>query len=206
MNGIGRRFFNAPQGKPMAGMITPQQKIIDVAKTIGNNAAGKQQGTSFQIYDSLPLDGRTEFKFFEGSGARQFPFTNTDGNNGKLQVGETMVVQYAQIVFLTLTNSQISAVADLSSNINFQQGEISFVQGNSTILKRMKLQSWTNQFNKSAYGQENNVYYFDTYLTIQSMIEFTAQVRVAQSVTVANTFAQLILEGTGGILSPKTNF
>ena len=127
-----------PTNTAMAGVITPQQKIIDVSKTIGNNAAKNQQGTSFQIYDTLPLDGRTEFKFFEGAGARTFPLTNMDGNNGKLQVGETMVVQYAQLLFLT-EGEQGLTISALESSTNFLQGEISFIQGNSQILKRMKL-------------------------------------------------------------------
>lgn len=201
-------MFNfQPKPKQMPGVITPQAKTIGVADRIGNRQAANQQGTSVVIYDSLPLDGRTEFNFFEGASSRAFPYTNMENNGGKLNVGETMVIEYAQLVFLTQSAPGVfTAIAGLDANLNFQSGEISFVQGNSQVLKRMKLQTWTNEFNKSSYGQANNVYYFNSLLTLQSLLEFTAKVRVPQSVIVANTFVQLILEGTGGILSPKVNF
>jgi hypothetical protein len=45
--------------------ITPQQKIVGVNNKFGNTNIKNQQGTTRVLYDSLPLDGRTNFRFFE---------------------------------------------------------------------------------------------------------------------------------------------
>jgi len=200
-------FKNIQSGN-MAGAITAQQKTIDIAKNLGNPAAGRMQGSTFEIYDSLPLDGRTSYKFFEGSGSRQFPFTNLDQNNGKLGVGETMTLLYGQILFFTIVpaTGAISAITPLSTNLNFLQGEIELIQANQTILKRKKLVSFSGDYNKDALNATNNVFHFNTLLTLQSLMDFSVNVRLPAGTTTANSFVQLILEGTGGLLSTKSNF
>jgi len=62
--------------------VTPQRKLIANTDKFNNAGIKKQQGTTRAIYDSLPLDGRTNFRFFEESNNRNFPLTNTgaDGN------------------------------------------------------------------------------------------------------------------------------
>lgn len=193
------------QGMP--GMITPQAKAIAVANTIGNPAIKNMQGTSRIIYDTLPLNGATEMRFFEGAGARPFPFSNLDSNAGKLNVGEVMVIQYAQLLFFvrnpdTGAISQVQSVNDIP---NFQLGEMSFMVGEQQVLKRLKLINFTDEYNKDSRIPGYNVYRFDTYVSIQSLLEFTAVVRPAAGVTVTNGYAQLILEGAGSLYSPKAN-
>ena len=48
-------------------LVTPQQKMVAVNKKFGNTNIKNQQGTTRVIYDSLPLDGRTNFRFFENN-------------------------------------------------------------------------------------------------------------------------------------------
>lgn len=201
----------APQVGSMPGLITPQAKLVNTAKRFGNANAANNQGTTFQIYDSLPLDGRTEYTFFENSGSKSFPLTNLEQSNGKLSVGDTMVIQRAQLVFVTFTNpvaplGAVTAIATLNTNLQFQQGELSFLQGNSRLLKRLKMQTWVAQYNKSSQIDNFNVFEFDTDLTIQSLLEFNATLRLPAGVTVANSYAQLILEGNGGLYSAKANY
>jgi hypothetical protein len=45
--------------------ITPQNKIVGVNNKFGNTNIKNQQGTTRVIFDSLPLDGSTELRFFE---------------------------------------------------------------------------------------------------------------------------------------------
>ena len=47
--------------------VTPQQKMVAVNNRFGNTNIAQQQGTTRVIYDSLPLDGRTNFRFFENA-------------------------------------------------------------------------------------------------------------------------------------------
>lgn len=202
------RFAMAAQKPGMPGVITPQAKIVDVAKRLGNNGIPEQQGTTRIIYDSLPLNGASTFRFFEGSGSRQFPFTNLDGTNGQLGVGETMVLERAYFLIFERNpiTGEINSVANIAVNNNLVLGEMNFIQANSQIVKRLKLSSFAAQFNKDAQFATYAVFGFDTDLTIQPQLEFVCEVRTAAGITLDNTFLQLVLEGTGSIISPKQNF
>ncbi len=188
--------------------MTPQGKTAQVAQQIGNPSALLQQGTTMQIYDSIPLDGRTELTFFKNASSRQFPLTNMNQGNGMLTAGETMVILHAQIVFVTFDaeTGAVDAIANLGSNLQFQQAEFFIMQANQQVLKNMKLLTWVEQYNKDALFQEYNVYHFDTLLTIMPLLPFQCTVTLPVGVTIADTYAQLILSGTGGIMSPKQNF
>ena len=61
---------------------TPQNKIVGVNNKFGNTNIKNQQGTTRVLFDTLPLDGSTELRFFENAASRQYPFTNigSEGN------------------------------------------------------------------------------------------------------------------------------
>ena len=73
--------------------LTPQQKAVAVNNRFGNTNIRGQQGTTRVIYDSLPLDGATELRFFENASSRQYPLTNITSEGNRLTVGETFVIQ-----------------------------------------------------------------------------------------------------------------
>lgn len=204
--------LNKPGGMP--GVITAQDKIIRTGRNFGNNNLGDQQGTTRIIYDTLPLDGKTTFRFFQGANSRQFPFTNLNQDGGKLAVGEAMAMERIYLNFFTIDplTGAILGVTSINNNLNFIQGELTFQQGNSILIKRMKLTSWASDFNKSAtFGQDavtdgQTVFHFDTFITIQPLLEFVAEINVPFQPAVADTYVQLVIEGTGAILSPKQNF
>jgi hypothetical protein len=209
------RFKNRPgQGQGQAGTVTAQQKIIDVAGKFGNNNLKNQQGTTRMIYDTLPLDGRTVFEFFQGTNARQFPFTNLNQDGGKLGVGESMVIERAYIAFVEFDPDTLETlgITSINNNLNWIQGEMNIMQGNSRVLKRIKLASFASEFNKDApFGQDAvsdgyTVFHFDTFISIQPQLEFAIPINLAFSPVVENTYAQLVVEGRGGIFSPKANF
>jgi len=69
---------------------TPQDKIVSVNNKFGNTNIKGQQGTTRVLFDSLPLDGSTELRFFENSSSRQYPFTNIGAEGNRLNVGENL--------------------------------------------------------------------------------------------------------------------
>ena len=83
---------------------TPQDKNIAVNNRFGNVGIKQQQGSSVIKYDTLPLDGRTTLNFFEGSAARNFPFSNCGSDGNKLGVGNTLVVER---LYLTLMHKSL---------------------------------------------------------------------------------------------------
>jgi len=190
---------------PTVGRVTPQSKGLHVAQEMGNRNIAKQQGTSRIIYDTLPVNGATEYRFFEGTAGRTFPFTNLDANSGKLNVGEIMVLETAQLTIITVdaVTGNITALADISTVPAFLGGEISFMIGESQVLKRLALQNFSGDFNKDGQTATANVYRFDNYISIQSLLEFVGRVRPFNAVTIANTYVRLTLEGVGSLFSPK---
>ena len=200
--------------KGMPGRITPQAKLIEVGDKFGNFGLAKQQGTTRIIYDTLPLDGRNVFRFFEGANSRQFPFTNLNQEGGKLGVGEGMIMERAYLMFINFApvTNEVLGITSINNNLNFIAGELNFLQGNSRVLKRLKLSSFASEFNKNApFGQDAvtdgyTVFHFDTLISIQPQLEFIAEVQIPFSPVVADTYVCLVVEGAGGILSPKNNF
>jgi hypothetical protein len=88
--------------------VTPQDKIVAVNNRLGNSNIRNQQGTTRVLFDSIELDGRQEFRFFENSGSKQYPFTNVGAEGNRLNVGDTFVVQ--KIYFGVLTTDADTGV------------------------------------------------------------------------------------------------
>ena len=193
------------------GDITPQRKTMSVNAKFGNKGIKKQQGSTVIKYDTLPFDGRTEFRFFEGCQNRNFPFTNSQSEGNKLGVGNSMVVERAYITLVTCSatspfNPTTIAVFDLTSNIALLTGEFAFTVANSTVIRNVPLLSWVPQFNKVAENNVNSNYEFDTQVVIPPLLEFIATIKTQTYTAVANTFLRLTLEGAGAIIAPKTTF
>jgi hypothetical protein len=186
--------------------VTPQDKIINVSDKFGNTGIKKMQGTTVSLYDTLPLDGRNEFRFFEGSTERNFPFSNTGADGNKLGVGSSMIISRAYINIFTYSPPTFSQVTVLPAEAVL--GEFSFEIGNSQVIKQLTGLDFFPQFNNDARANNNFVIEFDTQISIQPMLEFVAIYRV-QLGTIFNptsTNIRLTLEGTGSILAPRTTF
>lgn len=185
--------------------VSPQQKMIREAKKFGNRGLMKQQGTTRIIYDTLPQDGRLEYRFFEGAGSRLFPFTNLTEN--KLSVGEVMTIErYYLMIFVLDANQNPSAILTVNAFPEFLGGTFEFNQGNVNIVKPIAIMSNDSRFNKNAEFATNTNFEMDTQLVIQPLIEFFALVRVPDSVTVTNGQVRLVIEGAGAILAPRNTF
>lgn len=194
----------------VASRFTPQRKAIGVNDKFGNRGIKNQQGTTRIIYDTLPFDGRTEFRFFEGSAQRNFPFSNTGSDGNKLGVGNTLVVERAYLSLITVDpeTKLIETVEALALTLDpaITLSEFGFMVANSEVIKTVPVLSWFPQFNKVAENQLNNNFEFDTQIVIPPLLEFVATLRLAQPFTKANTLLRLTIEGTGAIIAPRTTF
>lgn len=192
------------------GTITPQMKNIAVNDKFGNSGIKKQQGSTVIKYDTLPLDGRTEFRFFEESNQRNFPLSNTGADGNKLGVGNSMVVERAYLTVGTYeasTNRWLTLdQTDITTNVALLTSEFGFVIANSQVIKNIPVLSWIADFNKAAENNLNSNYEFDTQIIIPPLLEFVATLRTQGYTAVTNTYVRLTIEGSGAIIAPKTTF
>ena len=195
----------------IASRFTPQRKAIGVNDKFGNRGIKNQQGTTRIIYDTLPCDGRTEFRFFEGSAQRNFPLSNTGSDGNKLGVGNTLVVEraYLSIITTDAETKEVTTVASLSLTTTdpaITLSEFGFMVANSEVIKTVPILSWFPEFNKVAENELNNNFEFDTQIVIPPLLEFVATLRLAQAFSKSNTLLRLTIEGTGAIIAPRTTF
>lgn len=193
----------------IATRFSPQQKLIQVNKRLGNPQIEKQQGSSRILYDSLPLDGRTTFNFFEDSNARTFPFTNLGNDGGKLQVGESMALQ--RFFFAVVQTDGLGDITDIDSLFgaglfNLEVGEMDILTANNRTLKKLPILSANPQFNKNAAWDDYNNFEFDTLLTLPPLLQFFFALRVNAYTPVANAFLRLQIEGVGSLINTRGTF
>jgi len=192
------------------GGVTPQMKAVAVNDKFGNSGIKKQQGSTVIKYDTLPLDGRTEFRFFEESNQRNFPLSNTGADGNKLGVGNSMVVERVYLTvgtYAPTTNQWLTFDAtDITSNVAILAAEFGFTLANSQVIKNIPILSWIANFNKNAENALNSNYEFDTQIVIPPLLEFVATLRTQKYTAVSETYVRLTIEGAGAIIAPKTTF
>jgi len=191
--------------------VSPQSKNIAVNNRFGNTGIKNQQGTTVIKYDTLPLDGRTEFRFFEGSSQRNFPLSNTGSDGNKLGVGSTLVVErvYLSLIQISAVTGQITNIDQLTilvTNPNLLAAELSFTIANSDVIKQLPVLSFLPEFNKLAENAVNTSFDFDTQVIIPPLLEYVATLRVPFPITTADSFLRLTIEGSGSIIAPRTTF
>jgi len=191
--------------------ITPQQKIVGVNNKFGNTNIKNQQGTTRTIYDSLPIDGRTTFRFFEDANLRQFPLTNIGSEGNRLSVGETFVIQkaYLSLVSVDPDTQVITNVGPITTgpgNIPLLTGELDFIIANSQVIKSLPSSIFFVSGNPTALNGADAAFDFNTDIVIPPLLEYIAQIRTTSMATQANTFLRLTIQGTAGILAPQTTF
>ena len=187
-------------------IVTPQRKIISVTDRLGNQSIRNQQGTTRVIYDTLPMDGRTQFRFFEESNNRNFPLTNMGSDGNKLPVGNALAIERMYFSVVTIVAGNVTNVSPLfnAAHPNFEVGELNILIANSQVLKQMAVLSQKPTFNKNAGHNEYNNFEFDTQLVINPLLEFVFDLRVNTNAAIANTFLRLSVEGVGAIIAPRT--
>ena len=190
--------------------VSPQNKMINTGDKFGNSGLKSQQGSTRVIYDSLVVDGGTNYTFFENANARTFPLTNL--TEGKLGVGETMVIERAYFAFITVDDAtgNIVQFEALDGEINSTTGEFKIEQANQIVMKPVPVMSMLSQFNKDAEFDTDVSFSFDTQLTLQPLLEFKVNVRFGSAVPAAavgeTKYMRCTLEGAGAIISTGKTF
>lgn len=188
---------------------TPQRKIIQTNDGFGNRGIKQQQGTTRILYDSLPIDGSTEFRFFEGANNRDFPRTNMGASGNQLNVGETIVFERAYLMVTIedpVTFEWTIVAVSAAAFPDIVMGELNLAIANSQVLKPIPIASFEPTFNKNAtYGDYNN-FEFDTQLILPPLLEFVSILRVPIQAAVADADLRLTYEGVGAIIAPRRTF
>jgi hypothetical protein len=191
--------------------ITPQQKAVAVNNRFGNTNIKGQQGTTRVIFDSLPLDGSTELRFFENASSRVYPFTNIGSEGNRLTVGETFVIQkiYFAIFETDPDTGQLTNFFPLNFNgEGYQTGEWSFLLANSQVIKQIPFSVFCGGANTVLNPSSQYDYTFDTFtdIIIPPLLEYVLTYRTAPYLAVDNTRLVCFMEGTAGIIAPQTTF
>ncbi len=185
---------------------TPQRKIIGVNNRYGNSGIKRQQGSTLIKYDTLPIDGRTTFRFFEGANNRDFPLTNVGAEGNRLPVGSSMVVERAYISIVTKEGTDYNKVNGVAGTPNAFMGEFSLQVANKDCIKNVPLMSWIPNFNKNAGSTDYNNFEFDTQVVLQPLLEYIAIVRFPVLAAAEGVELRLTIEGTVSIISPSSPF
>jgi hypothetical protein len=194
------------QGKILGG-ITPQQKMVAVNNKFGNTNIKGQQGTTRVLFDSIKLNGQTEFRFFENAGSKRYPFTNVGAEGNRLNVGETFAIQKIYFGYIT-TNPDTGEFDSFQVGFPFfAKGELSFQIANSQVIKQLPLiDFYQNSFNPSAVNGNDIAFETLTDIVIPPLLEYTLTVRTANQIAAADQHLVCFIEGTAGILAPQTTF
>jgi hypothetical protein len=190
------------------GNFTPQRKAIGVNDKFGNTGIKQQQGSTIIKYDTLPLDGSTELRFFQGSANRNYPLSNTGSDGNKLGVGNSLVVERAYLSIVDYRDGEIQSVVPvtITSLAAIVVSEFSFAIANTDVIKQVPVLSWLPEFNKVAENAVNTNFEFDTQVVIPPLLEYIATLRLPKYVAQETLFLRLTIEGTGAIISPRATF
>lgn len=187
---------------------SPQQKIQQTATKYGQKSTLKNQGTTRHIWDTLEVKtGARYYRFFEGVNTRTQPYTNLTDN--KLEAGETLACQFMYLtIFVYDTETPAWKGTDqLSNHPALLLGNIGMELMNSIVMKPIKVQSFTPEYNRMP-NSAAAVYKLFTNQVILPMIPFVFPLALYDDITVPakqKFYLQLTIEGTGSILSAKGN-
>lgn len=194
------------------GGVTPQQKLVGVNNKFGNTGVKNQQGTSRIIYDTLPAGTNTNFRFFEDSASRNFPYTNTGSDGNKLGVGDTMVIESVLFQYIdvdTITGAIVGQgnLLDLSSN--HQIGMFDFEIANNKVIKKVTLTESCFSYSKNT-SIVNSDLELETQIVLPPLLTYVLELRLATQIAPAPAltarYVQAQIIGTGGIIAPRTTF
>ena len=187
------------------GGVTPQQKMVGVNQKFGNVGIPSQQGTTRILYDTIQnTAGKTNFRFFEDSTARQFPLTNTGSEGNKLGVGDTMVIQQIQFLIWEDDFATEPALLNVFNNItNLAYGN--FEIANNQVIKKLTLSESDGFYNKDTQGSAPIS--LETNIVIPPLLTFVLELQLPVALSVLNVkYVECQIIGAGGIIAPRTTF
>ena len=191
--------------------VTPQQKLVGVNNKFGNTGIKNQQGTSRIIYDTLPTGTNTNFRFYEDSASRNFPFTNTGSDGNKLGVGDTMVIESLSFLVFDVVNAtgQILPVFNLTATTTWLPSLIDFEIANNKVIKRLTLTEGSPSYNKNTSPNGSDLE-LETQIVLPPLLPYILELRLPIAITAPaagrTRYIQAQIIGTGGIIAPRTTF
>lgn len=96
---------------------TPSQKLIYIANKLKLNGIADMQGTTFNIFDTVPITtntGRQTLNFFSNTSNKSRNFSNLQ--QGTLQAGEAMLAEEVSFIVLELSGTDLSSDATAITN------------------------------------------------------------------------------------------
>jgi hypothetical protein len=187
------------------------QQIVGVNDRLGNYAVANMQGTTRAIFDTA-TGVSNNFTFFQNVQTRPYPFSNISQN--RFEVGESLAIE--SIALITF-EAGYPIVDDAIYNFLFW-GQVNpllnLYIGNQRVIKDLDLSyavttlGTTNTANLPINADKQTaVFRLETPIIIPPQIEFYATLQFSQAVGVdENASFALILQGTGTLLNPKSNF
>lgn len=199
---------------------TPQQKLIQTSQKFGNTGIKNMQGTTYVVYDFLPLPAGqisqgTELRFFENAGSRSFPMTNM--LEGRLPVGEAMVAERVWFTIITIGTGETTD-GDILDVFTFDSYAFAaaykcdyYMQiANNIVIKPSPLIKMNPAFNWRSWSDINNVIHLDTDITIQPQIDFAFCLKMPQmeapTTTGFDAYIGCHIEGVGAAMNPRANY
>lgn len=191
--------------------VTPQQKLVGVNQKFGNTGIKDQQGTSRIIYDSLPTGTNTNFRFFEDSSSRNFPFTNTGSDGNKLGVGDTMVIESVIFTYFDVVNATgiIEPGVNLFVLIDYAVGIFDFEIANNKVIKKLTLSEGYTPYNKNTSTNPSDLE-LETQIVLPPLLPYVLELRLPKTLPAPaagrTRYIQAQIIGSGGIIAPRTTF
>lgn len=186
-------------------LLTPQEKAVMVNTILGNPNIANQQTTSRVLYDTLPLDGRREFRFFESVNNRTFPDTNLTQN--KLQVGETFALEriYFVVVITDPVTGETTDVVPIytSTLVGLYLSDMTIHFDTQQVVKPYPLTSMMREFSHVAINTNNEHIELDSLLVIPTDIQFRCELDTVLYTPLENASLRCVWEGFGTLLSVK---
>jgi hypothetical protein len=187
------------------------QQIVGVNDRLGNYAVANMQGTTRAIFDTASGQSNN-FTFFQNVQTRPYPFSNISQN--RFEVGESLAIES---IALILFETEYPLLGDNIFSFNFA-GQcnplLNLYIGNQRVIKDLDL-----SYSNTTLGQTNTpnpsvsndqltaVFRLETPIVIPPQIEFYATLQFSTPVGGPETTGiALILQGTGTLLNPKSNF
>jgi len=191
--------------------VTPQQKMVGINQKFGNTGIKDQQGTSRIIYDSLPTGTNTNFRFFEDSASRRFPFTNTGSDGNKLGVGDTMVIESVIFTVFDVINATgiIAPQFNLNASDNYLISMFDFEIANNKVIKKLTLTECAGYYNKATLESGTDLE-LETQIVLPPLLPYVLELRLPKTIDAPaagrTRYVQAQIIGTGGIIAPRTTF
>jgi hypothetical protein len=187
------------------------QQIVGVNDRLGNYAVANMQGTTRAIFDTASGQSNN-FTFFQNVQTRPYPFSNISQN--RFEVGESLAIESIALIIFEETYPDTTQGSILNYQFYAQCNPIlNFYIGNQRVVKDLDLSyslttlGQTNASSTVISENQTAVFRLETPIVIPPQIEFYATLQFSTPVGPdEGTGIALILQGTGTLLNPKSNF